>query len=449
MNKFYICAIIKDEHRYLAEWIEHHLSIGFDAIYLFEDFGSKSHADITSKYPQVHLTTCDDYFKVKRNYDIGVQRQLRLYNKFAYEHHGEGWCAFIDVDEFIRLKPEYTLQDIVQCDKKYKGVALFWKFLSNSGHYRRPESNLTESYTDGVDVPYYRSTAFKCIANLNEYLFNFHSVHCCGDAVNTLGKPVVFRKAAANYTLERAWIDHYFTKSLEDWMERFTLRGDLLPNHRKVWQFFSINQSNLNNKDELAKLQVYLDCNKHLCNLPDTHNKPIAVVGNKHDAKPAQIPSGTFVIMTNGCENREQVISDGMNLWLYCGNDKAFAKQLSNDEKLADYINSADTRLLAYPRRSADCILNTQDTFVDLWLPLFFDKVGYRWNYSCTFFTTTVLAICMAVYLNKSNEPIHVYGWDIDRKERNKYHKATNYEYQVMQYLVEHNYIVCEETEEK
>ena len=38
-----ICAILKNEHQYLDEWIRHHLDIGFDEIYLYEDFGSKSH----------------------------------------------------------------------------------------------------------------------------------------------------------------------------------------------------------------------------------------------------------------------------------------------------------------------------------------------------------------------------------------------------------------------
>ena len=37
-----ICAILKNEHQYLDEWIRHHLDIGFDEIYLYEDFGSKS-----------------------------------------------------------------------------------------------------------------------------------------------------------------------------------------------------------------------------------------------------------------------------------------------------------------------------------------------------------------------------------------------------------------------
>ena len=50
-----ICAIIKNEHRFLEEWIEWHFSIGFNAVHLFEDKGSDSHEDICNKYENVYL----------------------------------------------------------------------------------------------------------------------------------------------------------------------------------------------------------------------------------------------------------------------------------------------------------------------------------------------------------------------------------------------------------
>ena len=55
-------AILKNEHQYLDEWIRHHLDIGFDEIYLYEDFGSKSHSIITDKYSSVHLIQVSENF---------------------------------------------------------------------------------------------------------------------------------------------------------------------------------------------------------------------------------------------------------------------------------------------------------------------------------------------------------------------------------------------------
>ena len=41
--KIYTCTMINDEQRYLDEWIQYHLNIGFDKIILFEDFNSHPH----------------------------------------------------------------------------------------------------------------------------------------------------------------------------------------------------------------------------------------------------------------------------------------------------------------------------------------------------------------------------------------------------------------------
>lgn len=36
-GKYGLCAIAKKEHDYIREWIEHHLSIGFDIVYFFDN----------------------------------------------------------------------------------------------------------------------------------------------------------------------------------------------------------------------------------------------------------------------------------------------------------------------------------------------------------------------------------------------------------------------------
>ena len=42
-----ICAIIKNEHLFLDEWIGRHLDIGFDSIFFYGDLESDSHKEIT------------------------------------------------------------------------------------------------------------------------------------------------------------------------------------------------------------------------------------------------------------------------------------------------------------------------------------------------------------------------------------------------------------------
>ncbi len=238
MAAFYICTIIKDEHRYLAEWIEHHLSLGFDDIYLFEDYGSKSHSEITDKYSQVHLITCDDYFTIKRSYDVGCARQMRLSQKFLNEHRNEGWCAFIDIDEYIMFNDGYTLQKLTEEYADNYGIALYWKQFNANGRINRSE-RVVESYTQTCEcIEQDRHYAFKSLVNLNKAR-EFWSQHLIENLTDVTGKYVTHGESTKpNYS--KVQLNHYFCKSYEDWCDRF-VRGDLAPNHRKFKSFFENN----------------------------------------------------------------------------------------------------------------------------------------------------------------------------------------------------------------
>lgn len=250
-----ICSIIKDEQRNLEEWIRWHLGIGFTNIFLFEDFGSTSHKTITDKFPAVHLTTCDDYFTIKREYDTGTCRQLRLYQKFLNEHKGEGWCAFIDLDEFVMLDEGETMADLLHDYERYNGLALYWQMYNANGHIARPEGGTVKNYTEKCgflpeDSDDTHSWIFKTLVNLNKGV-RFNNQHEIEGTVDVDGRGVtVWNPHEPNY--RRLRLNHYYTRSYEDWLARFQSRGDLCQAHRKWDGFWSLNQS-------LAHLRKYID----------------------------------------------------------------------------------------------------------------------------------------------------------------------------------------------
>ena len=52
---------------------------------------------------------------------------------------------------------------------------------------------------------------------------------------------------------KKAWINHYFTKSWEEWVYRFAKRGDIVSGHRKLEQFFETNKDMEHLKNKLVK----------------------------------------------------------------------------------------------------------------------------------------------------------------------------------------------------
>lgn len=250
-DKVVICAIIKDEHEYIKEWVEHNLRIGFDRIYLCEDIGSKSHADILSEYDKVTLFQYNDEISKYRNTHQGSIRQQTLFNWFLSEKKGcADWCAFIDPDEYIMFDDgRMTVKSLLRRYENEKGLYLSWKMYGASGHITKPVGNVVDNYTKEcnylrVDNGY----TYKSIINLNTEEPRMCGIHKAKDGVNTLG---IHTDRIRTHSV--AWINHYFTKSWEDWVFRLKSRGDSYPGHRKINDFFECNTDMLDMKDELIK----------------------------------------------------------------------------------------------------------------------------------------------------------------------------------------------------
>jgi len=60
MEKVAICAIVKDERRYLAEWIAYHSVIGFDHFFLYDNGSSDTTLAILRRARERGICTSGD-----------------------------------------------------------------------------------------------------------------------------------------------------------------------------------------------------------------------------------------------------------------------------------------------------------------------------------------------------------------------------------------------------
>jgi hypothetical protein len=243
-----ICAIIKDEQRFLKEWLDYHFAIGFDSIFLCEDRGSLPHQDIVQNYKNVQLI---QYFDALDAYGAtaGSIRQSNYYNWFL-EHNPTNcdYCAFIDIDEFISLNEGVELPDLLNICRNKPGLYLFWLNYNANGNIKRPEGLVRDVYkqTCGL-LPCDSNWNYKSIVNMHNTR-KMVTVHQVKGGVNTRGF------ASNSYTTYyMAHIDHYFTKSFEDWIARLK-RGDLNEGHRKLEDFTVLNPD-LDKRELLAFLE--------------------------------------------------------------------------------------------------------------------------------------------------------------------------------------------------
>lgn len=248
---YYTCTIIKNEHRYLREWINHCLSIGFDEIHLYEDEGSDSHASITDAYQQVHLHSITEVSRTDyqgkdwKQVDLAQYFIKTLSPTLSLKERGSSWCAFIDPDEYIRFEEGYTLQRLCEEFSGYRGIYLQFKIYGANGHIERPEGGVVENYGEGEPMPYLKwKNNMKSLVNLSYADHVWSSVHKIQCGVWTDGKQRrknSYEHPEHDLCYGKAWIDHYYTKSWHDWVERFAKRGDIVPGNVKLQEFCDYN----------------------------------------------------------------------------------------------------------------------------------------------------------------------------------------------------------------
>lgn len=240
-----ICVIVKNEQRYIREWCEYNLSIGFDKIYIYEDFGSDSHRELLqslideNKVVLIPLSH-EDIPVSKGNCLKGIQSQLQLFRYFLSEckdgHIKADWIGFFDPDEFLIFDKEYSLEKIEKEYDSLGGVMPVWLMYGANGHFERPKGKIIEEYTSHMPQNFEFEKPrwnHKCLVNVKNCfkVLDVHNFDGCVFTNNT-------KTYSPNDCFVKCHLNHYYTKSWEDYCERMERRGNMMNNNRSYDDFF-------------------------------------------------------------------------------------------------------------------------------------------------------------------------------------------------------------------
>ena len=100
-----IAACVKNEGRYLREWIEYHLWAGVDHFYIYDNGSTDNTKDILKPYIASGIATY--HYWVEKREKYRRRQQAKMYaDAVARYRHCTKWMAIIDADEFIALGEE-------------------------------------------------------------------------------------------------------------------------------------------------------------------------------------------------------------------------------------------------------------------------------------------------------------------------------------------------------
>ena len=225
-----ICAIAKNEEDYLQEWIEHHLKIGFDKIYFYDNNPKNNdlQKNICDKYQNVI------YFDWRGNNDNKIQ--WNAYNEtFNNFKNTFDYIAFIDIDEFIVFNPDQPIQNIKDFINKNnrKYYHLSWMIMDDNNLVFKDDRPVMERFTeplpDDICIQYKFPENRHVKSIIKGGLDNVKFTHChLVSCKEKCYRPDCHRVNGDNPFMDPdhsiCYIKHFYTKTAEEWKDKMKRR---------------------------------------------------------------------------------------------------------------------------------------------------------------------------------------------------------------------------------
>ena len=223
-NEIALVLIVKNESRYIKEWLEYHYRIGVDKFYIYNN-----DSDDRSELLKI-LEPWIDAGVVDFEDASGKYRQMPVYN-FAIEQHRFHcrYMGFIDTDEFIYIKTGQTLPEFLHdyFDNRdiISGFCINWRMFGSNGREKYQPIDVIERFTRREKDSPGHSNLVKTIVNPRRILY-MPDPHNAQYMIYSEGCDEAFRYirgANSPYnTCDKIQLNHYYTKSVEEYFEKYS-----------------------------------------------------------------------------------------------------------------------------------------------------------------------------------------------------------------------------------
>ena len=237
-----LCLIIRDENEYLAEWLRWHLDVGVEHFYIY-DHGSKQpvleFVDGLGREIAEKVTVIDWSGKHK-------DAQPDAYNDCLNKFRGESrWIGFVDTDEQIEVKTGQSLPELLKGYERYAGLFSIWVTYGANGQEKQTKGLLRERFTEVSHGDRWAENVGKLIAQpmyMTDMVIHNGKAADGFEVVNEEQRKIYNYSLFAEYpTRNKICVNHYYTKSYEEWMSKLRRGSGHAKFSRRYEEFFKIN----------------------------------------------------------------------------------------------------------------------------------------------------------------------------------------------------------------
>jgi|688.fasta_scaffold455690_2 hypothetical protein len=204
---------IKDEARYIPEFIEFHLLQGFDYFIFYDNKSTDNLNEVISPYIEDGLVEIRYYPD-----DLKSSKNFWLMNHCIQEQKGKTkWLHFHALDERLYCPSGENLVEFLKQYDNYGGLSVGWILFNSNNHISRPDGLMIDNFTQSSNDP---NCHIKTIIQPDK-------------TITTIGTPhnFIFDKTSAvdenfnivtssfnprHYSLNKILLHHYYTLSREE-----------------------------------------------------------------------------------------------------------------------------------------------------------------------------------------------------------------------------------------
>ena len=223
MRQIYLTlgAVIRNQEHYVKEWLTFHHLIGVErfvvVLHKCEDATEEKIRELPFQDKiHVHRFVHDEQYIQKETY-LWI---LKHYGSFTK------WLTFIDSDEFFFGTREDDLCVILADYEKHGGLAVHWLEFGSNGHTVKPKVLSIEAFTKRAVDRHHCHWSFKSVIQPKCFRKIF-SAHLFDTWPRTVTED--HREVGADWiwignrppTHEIVRVNHYHTRSMEDWVLRY------------------------------------------------------------------------------------------------------------------------------------------------------------------------------------------------------------------------------------
>lgn len=202
-----VVVILKDESKYICDWMIYHLSVGFEHFFVYDNGSSDDLANILKRFICGGVVTLINW-PVRAGQIDAYNHAIRLLRGCS------DWAGFFDIDEYVVLHNHDNIKSFL-ADCNADQVIVPWRNFAYSGHKYPPGGTDIENYfwayKSGPDALVQVKHLVRCEA-VRYVTAHFSNV---GEGTTILGDGTKMYPAHATIgpTYKNIQINHYATRS--------------------------------------------------------------------------------------------------------------------------------------------------------------------------------------------------------------------------------------------